>query len=95
MSTLVLQSTRPGASQNVAIGGSSTQSAAFATSTSRVRLSATGACHIALGTNPTATATSTYLPANVVEFVEVLGGEKVAVIQDGASTGNLNVTELS
>lgn len=85
-----------GASQNVAIGASSTQSTAVGTQTRAVRIASTGNCHIAIGQNPTATATSTYIAANIVsEVFRCYPADKVAVIQDGASTGNCNITELT
>jgi hypothetical protein len=90
---LVLQSSRPGASQDVTTGAASAQSTAFGTNTSRVRLCTTVSCRILFGTNPTALAASPLLPANSVEFFEVLPGEKVAAIQEG-SAGKLNIVEM-
>ncbi|TAH36536.1 MAG: hypothetical protein EYC62_02515 [Alphaproteobacteria bacterium] len=83
-------------SQDVTVGASSAQSAAIGTAGQTpnkiIRLVSTTACRIALGTNPTATSTSTFLPANVVEFTEISPGEKIAVIQDTGG-GKLNVSE--
>lgn len=88
---------RLGASQNIAIGAASVQNAtAFGTATHALQLSATGNCHILIATNPTALATSTLVKSTDVPLVvKITPGEKLAVIQDGASTGNLNVTELT
>src|SRR5262245_29712468 len=85
--------------RNVSIGASSVQSAAFDTSDAQhpprlIRICATGACHYLVGANPSALATSPLLPANVVEYLNVRPGEKIAVIQDGAATGVLNISEI-
>ncbi|MGE0252001.1 MAG: hypothetical protein AB7G80_05005 [Dongiaceae bacterium] len=81
-----------GAAQNVTVGASSVQSSAVAAGTRLIRLCANVPCRVAIGSNPTASATSTLIPANSVEVVEIAGGHKVAVIQDSAG-GTLSVTE--
>ena len=85
-----------GAAQNVSVGASSVQSTVIGTAGQTpnrlIRLCATTNCRIAIGTNPTATATSTLLPANVVEYAELSPGERFAVIQDSAA-GTLSITE--
>lgn len=86
-----------GTTQNVAIGASSAPiTNGFAATTSDIRVVATSNCWISIGAAPTATngAGSTYLPANVVEYFHVTGGQKVAVIQDSAS-GTLSVSEMT
>lgn len=83
-----------GTSANVSFTGTSAQSAVLGTAGGAnilVRLSATQACRILEGANPTAVAASTLLPAGVVEFVEVTAGNRLAVIQDSAA-GTLNIT---
>lgn len=83
-----------GASQDVTISGTSAQSAAIGTaggSNVLVRVVATTACRILEGSNPTAVATSTLLPAGVVEYLEVTAGNKIAGIQESAG-GKLNIT---
>jgi len=86
----------PGTGQNVAIGAASVQSAAIGSQTFAVRLTALGNCHIAVGQNPTATATDLLLKATDPSIVLRIGpGEKIAVIQEGAATGNLNIIELT
>jgi hypothetical protein len=85
-----------GTGQNVTIGAASVQSTAIGAQTHAIRIVATGACHIETGPNPTATASSALIPANQRgEVFKVSPGDKVAVIQDGASTGTLNIVELS
>jgi hypothetical protein len=85
-----------GTGKNVAIGAASVQSAAVGAQTYAIRVVATGACHIETGPNPTATATSALIAANAHgEYFKVSPGDKVAVIQDGTATGNLNIVEMS
>ena len=67
--------------QTVSIGASSTQSAAFNTSTGLVRVHADIACHVVIGgTNPTATASSMRMIAGQTEYFVVKPGDKLAVI---------------
>jgi hypothetical protein len=90
-------------SQNVAVatsGGASAQSTAFGAQTLWVRLafssSTTGAgVRYNFGTSPTATSTSTLLPANWVEICKVNPGSKLAVLSNDASAQSLSVTELT
>jgi hypothetical protein len=82
-----------GASQAVAFGPASLQSTALAADTRVVRLCATNACYVKVGANPTATANDPLLPANMPEYIQVLGGEKVAVLQVAAA-GSLNIVEM-
>lgn len=82
------------AGQNLTLGAASVQSAAFNAQTYAVRLSATGNCHVAIGMNPTAAATDMLIKGTDSPWlVKVAPGEKIAVIQDGASTGTLNISE--
>lgn len=85
----------PGASQQLAVGIASTQSAAFAPRTTAVMLFAEQDCFIALGDTPVAVADGTYmlLPANETRLVKVRGGETLAAIRRSAD-GALFVTEL-
>lgn len=67
--------------QTVAIGGSSTQSAAFTSSTTLIRVHTDAICSIEIGgTNPTATVTSMRFAANQTEYFVVNPGAKLAVI---------------
>lgn len=66
--------------QQVSQGGSSTQSAAFSSTTSFVRVHADSAVRIAFGANPTASASSPRMPAGATEFFGVRPGHKLAVI---------------
>ena len=84
------------AQQFLAIGASSAQSAAVQATTNRVVLSATSACWVALGANPTASAAagSIYVPANfpMPPIVVTPGVTKIAVIQASAA-GSLSIIE--
>jgi hypothetical protein len=90
-----------GTSQNVtylASGSASAQSTAFSAGCTMVQISvhlgatATGV-RIAGGTNPTATATSTLLPASGTWFCGVSPGWKIAALSDDANGGSINITE--
>lgn len=88
-----------GTGQNITLGGSSVQSSAFdasGESAQAVQISSTGNCHVAVGTNPTAATTDMLVKASDPPLVvRIAPGEKIAVIQDGASTGTCNVIELT
>jgi hypothetical protein len=90
-------SSRPGTSQDITTGAASaTLATAFGTETYQVRLSATAAVRyrVVEAAGGTAVATDTLLPANVVEYITVTPGQKIAAIQESAA-GKLNVTEVS
>lgn len=87
-----------GTGQNVTIGASSTQATtAFSANCRAIIISGVGGnCHVAIGMNPTALATDMLISANDPPFVMAVNpGEKIAVIQDGTSTGTLNVIEAT
>lgn len=88
---------RPDVTQEVTTGAASAVTAnPFGAQTHVVRLCATAACRYAIGVPATvaATATGAYLPANVIEYIQVRPGEKVAAIQD-VGAGKLSVTEMT
>jgi hypothetical protein len=68
------------ANQTVAIGSSSAQSAALNGKTRMVRIHTDAICHVAIGSNPTATTSLTRLAADQTEYFGVLPGTKIAVI---------------
>lgn len=76
------------------MSGSSQQTAAFGAQTYTVRI-ATGAqpAYFLLGSDPTAAATSNLLGTNVVDYVSVRPGEKIAVLQAGTA-GTITITEM-
>lgn len=82
---------RPLSAENKSMSGVSAASTAFGANTTVVRLVCDEAINYVLGAAPVATATDTYLPGNVVEYIRVEPGEKVA----GIGTGTLNITEMN
>lgn len=86
-----------GTTQVMTVTASSVQSTAVAADCTIVRLanSSTAPAFFTIGSNPTATTTtSAMLPANAVEYVEVSGGDKVAVIR-GATATDVSITQIS
>lgn len=79
-----------GTTTKLTSSGASTASSAFSKDTT-LRIVADAACHYAIGTNPTATTSSVYLPANAGEQIKIRSGNKIAVI---AASVNLYATEL-
>lgn len=77
-------------SEAVSFTATSAQSSAAAAGIRAVRLVATQDCYYLIGINPTATTSSAFLPANVVEYKPVFDGEKVAVLREDTD-GTLNV----
>ena len=77
--------------EKVISSGTSAQSAAFADNIYYVRVVADAACHIEFGSNPTATTSKVYVPADDIEYFKVSPGEKVAVI----GTVDLYVSQLT
>lgn len=62
---------------------------------SAVRIAATVDCRYGVGSNPTATSQSTFLPAGTVDYIGVTKGiDKVSVIRAGTVDGNVTVTEM-
>jgi hypothetical protein len=86
-----------GTGQNIAIGATSTASTnAVGPNTQAVFVSATGNCHLRIAPNPTAVATDMLIKATDPPIVlKVAPGDKIAVIQDGSSTGNCNMIEAT
>jgi hypothetical protein len=66
--------------QQVVVGGTSSQSAAFSDTTRFVRIHADVSCRVAIGTNPTASASSMRIVAGGTEYLGVRPGLKLAVI---------------
>jgi len=97
-----IQALRPDSAndQKVALGASSAQCTALPEGCRVVQLCASGACHVAVGVDPTADATSMYLPADAVVTIAVNAhnanhaADLIAVIRDGSATGNLHITPL-
>ena len=86
-----------GVTQVFTVTTSSVQSTAFGANTTMVRIACSfGHCHYQIGTNPTASiTTSPMIPNNYAEIIRVTPGQKIAVIKDAAVTSStFSVTEL-
>lgn len=59
-----------------------------------VRVVATTACYIAVGSSPTATTSDMYLPAAIPEYLTIHPGQKISAVQVAAG-GDLYVTEMT
>lgn len=97
-------SSRQGASQNVALTGTSAASTSFGSETYQIRVfvaDLTGAptsVRIRIGDgSPTATTTDSAISTTVAEYFTVTPGQKIAAILIGGTTptANLSVTEMS
>ncbi len=89
-------SSRLGASNNVTVATTSTSAAssAFGAQTYQIRVASPAACYIKIDSNtPTATASDAYLPANVIDYIKVQAGQKIAVFS--ATTQVVSVVEVS
>lgn len=78
--------------QQVSTSGSSAQSSAFGAKTQKIMVVATADAYITIGTNPTATSASFYLPAKVPLWFGVQPGEKLAALQV-SSGGVVSIAE--
>ena len=85
-----------GTTQVMTVTASSVQSTAIAADCTIIRLAngSTAHCHFSIGSNPTASiTTSPMLPANAVEYIKVTGGDKVAVIRNATAT-DISITQI-
>ena len=86
-----------GTTQVMTVTAASVQSTAVAANCTIVRLanSSTAPAFFSIGASPTATlTTSAMLPASTVEYVEVSGGDKVALIR-GALATDVSITQIA
>ena len=91
-----------GTSQVLTDGSTSSQSVAFSTETTLIRIATSNLTgtdahfHYATGANPTASGTtSPLLPCGLVEYVVVNPGDKIAVLRGGGTDISLSVTEIT
>jgi len=87
-----------GTTQAATVTTSSVQMTAFGASTTMIRIAcAQGHCHFAIGTNPTASiTTSPLIGINQSEIIKVSPDQKIAFIKDaGVTTSTVTVTELN
>lgn len=82
-----------GQGQNLTIGAASVATTVIGNNVQAVQISAIGGnCHVAVGVAPVAVATDMLVKASDPPLVVLIAvGEEIACIQDGASTGTLNV----
>lgn len=66
----------------ITVSGVSAPSAAFGAGTKYVRLNCDVVVSFVFGTAPVATASNARLPTGVVEYFQVVGGQKLAVISN-------------
>ena len=86
-----------GTTQIMTVSASSVQSNAIASDCTIIRLAvgSTANCHFQIGSNPTASlTTSPMAPANSVEYLKVSGGDKVAVIRGGTAV-DISITQVA
>jgi hypothetical protein len=84
----------PAADVVLAVTGTSAQTAPL--TAVLVRLVATVACHISVGSNPTATTSNLYLPAGTPEYFLIDSGQKIAAVKaTGAADGQLFISPAS
>jgi hypothetical protein len=90
------QAVRPVLTQTVTVAGTSAATTnPVGSRIELIRVISSTDCYIEIGTTPTATVTSMYLPAYLVEYFRVASGtDKVAVLQV-ATGGTLFVTECN
>lgn len=82
--------------QKITVTSTSAKSTnAFGDDSTHVRVIADIDVHIVFGSDPTATTSKMYLPADTVEYFKVPdgGSTKIAVIRGGSTDGNCWVTE--
>jgi hypothetical protein len=91
-----------GATQVLTAGAASSQSTAFGTETTLVRLATTNLTgsgahvHYITGSNPTAnTTTCPELPCGMVEYIVVNPGDKIAVMRGASTDISVSVTEIT
>lgn len=72
-------SCEPGTDQTVTYT-TTTQSTAFASSTSYITITSDGVFHFVVGTNPVATTGALRIPASTLHTISVLPGHKVAAV---------------
>jgi hypothetical protein len=83
----------PGITHTLEVSGTSAISSAVSSDVSVIRLVSTIPCFIEIGTNPTATDKSMYMPKDVAEYFGVCAGEKIAAIKANLANGQVYITE--
>lgn len=95
----VAQAARPDASKldaPTSFTGTAASTSAIPDGVVLVRLIATQACHYRVnpkGTTTAATTSSAFLPASTIEYIRVVPGDTISVIQSSTG-GNLHMTAM-
>ena len=91
-----------GTKHELTISGTAATSAAFSNKCRAIRIAPNGNIRYRIATAPTAVATDEYLAAGAVEILPVKPASqsdgthlynKISIIQDGAATGKVTITE--
>ena len=87
---------RLGTTQTVDVVDSSQQSAAFSSDARAIRIVSTKNAWIEIGSDPTASASSAFLPEGIVDYLTATPGQKVAALKVNAldDEGVLSVSEI-
>lgn len=84
-----------GSGQNISTSGTAANNAvAFADNVSIIRITATENVHYRIGPAAVAVATDTFLPQGAVEYVGIVKGDRLSVIQDSTG-GTVNVSQCT
>jgi len=84
-----------GTSQTITSSGTAANnSTAFADNSSIIRVTATEDIRYRIGPSATAVATDTLLPSGAVEYLGIVKGDRLSVIQVSTG-GTVNVTEMT
>lgn len=83
-----------GPSQIISTNSSSQQSSAVGSNCSIVKIFCTQDCYIAIGANPTASATTAFQPGGIQDYFAIQAGWKVAAVQVSVA-GIIYITEGS
>jgi hypothetical protein len=84
---------RLGTVQNFTLSGTSQASTAFSSETYMIRITATEGAYFVINSDPTATDADPLIGGNVVDYITVTPGQKIAVLE-ADSGGTFSVTEL-
>jgi hypothetical protein len=91
VNTKAIQVLRPSTVSKVSISGTAASSSAIAANIRVARIVSTSDCFYSV--EGTATTSSSYLPANAIEYIHVYEGDTVSVITDG-TTGSAYITSM-
>jgi hypothetical protein len=91
VNTKAIQVLRPSTVSKVSISGTAASSSAIASNIRVARIVSTSDCFYSV--EGTATTSSSYLPANAIEYIHVYEGDTVSVITDG-TTGSAYITSM-